>query len=599
MINSIIEQLFQTALTQLGYPNEAINFEPPNHSIFGDLSTSIAMRLASKTKQAPLVFAQTLINAIPAHEAIEKIEMVKPGFINVTIKNQSLLQGLQEAKQKQDFITSESPLKDKKIIVEYTDPNPFKEFHIGHVYTNTVGESIARLLEAVKANVRRANYQGDVGLHVAKSIWGMQKALRVSNRTIEDIASLPLLDRINWLGKSYAHGSALYESHEIAKKEIQTLNFLVYVAAQKTMEKQGWKPQIDYKKYITIDQIALTEVQDLYSKGRTWSLEYFETIYARLGTKFDLYYFESTIGEYGVQIVHEYVKKGVFIESKGAIVFPGEKYGLHTRVFLNSMGLPTYEAKELGLAPQKFKDFAYDFSLIITGNEISEYFKVLLCALNQIRPDLAKKTTHIGHGMVTLTTGKMSSRTGQVITGNAFISATCDAVKAIIKKSGKIKTSDIDSVSETVAIAAIKYAFLKSSIGKNIVYNEKESLNFEGDTGPYLQYTYARCFSVLRKVQSPKKVIVSSTITKEENEVLHTASQFGMILLKAAETHQPHLLCSYLYRMASAFNAFYQQCPITTAEKEYQSFRIFLTQISAEILKIGLHVLGIHVLESM
>src|SRR3989344_6465982 len=217
----------------------------------------------------------------------------------------------------------------------------------------------------------------------------MQRRIHDTRITIHDLEEKSLEKRIQFMGESYAESNRAYEEDEKAKEEIASLN----------------------KKIFALD----AEVADIYSKGRGWSLEYFENIYKRLGAKFDFYYFEREVGETGLQLVKEYLDRGVFEKSDGAIVFPGEKYGLHRRVFINSEGLPTYEAKELGLAPTKYKNFPYDLSVIVTGSEIIDYFKVLIAALKEIYPSLAEKTRHVAHGMVRLAHGKMSSRTGEVM----------------------------------------------------------------------------------------------------------------------------------------------------------------------------------------
>jgi arginyl-tRNA synthetase len=226
----------------------------------------------------------------------------------------------------------------------------------------------------------------------------------------------------------------------------------------------------------------------------------FETIYQRLGTQFTDYFFESVVAEYGMQIVKEYLAKGVFENSQGAVIFPGKKYGLHDRVFINSLGLPTYEAKELGLAPEKARRWPYDRSFIITANEINEYFKVLLCALQQVRPDLAAKTRHLSHGVVRLPEGKMSSRTGNILTGTWLIDEAKQRLEHIITANHPDwSEGERDTVAEQVAVGAIKYALLKGALGRDIAFQFETSLSFEGNSGPYLQYTAARADAVLKK----------------------------------------------------------------------------------------------------
>ena len=223
-------------------------------------------------------------------------------------------------------------------------------------------------------------------MHVAKSLWGMLQLFKQENTSIEELAKYDLEKKVEFLGWAYALGATKYKEDLEIKEEITNMNKSIY-------DKDS-------------------SIYDLYEKGRQWSLDYFETLYIRLGTNFDYYYFERNSGEMGLKLSKELLDKGIFEESDSAIVFRGEEYGLHTRVFVNSFGIPTYESKDLGLAVTKYEDYPYDLSIIVTGNEIDEYFKVVLKALSFIRPELSEKTKHISHGMLRLKSGKMSSRTG-------------------------------------------------------------------------------------------------------------------------------------------------------------------------------------------
>jgi arginyl-tRNA synthetase len=540
----------------LGFDVEAT--ENPD---FGDYSSNVALR-----HKPPREFAEKLVAKLKADKKlggiIDKIEIAGPGFINFWLKKDVLISNLTQIEGEKEKYGTTSSLKNKKIILEFTDPNPFKEFHIGHVYTNTVGESLSRLLEATGAEVHRVNYQGDVGLHVAKAIWGMMDKMKREEITLAGLSNKSLKERIVFMGESYALGSRVYEEDASTKEEINILN----------------------KKVFENDP----DIKDLYQKGREWSLEYFETIYKRLGTKFDNYYFESEVGPKGEKIVKDGLKKGIFEESRGAIIFPGKKYGLHDRVFINSLGLPTYEAKELGLAPSKYEDFPYDQSIIITGNEINEYFKVLIKAMSLIYPALAKKTLHIGHGMVRLPEGKMSSRTGKVVTGESLL----NEVKA---EAAKIN----EASSEMVSIAAVKYAFLKVGVGHDMVYDIGESLSLEGNSGPYLQYTVARTNSVLVKSTFKGESFKGeySNLGNEELAVLRTLIRFSEVISASATSYSPNLLCNYLYDLAQKYNGFYNKDKIIGGENE--EFRLALTAGVGQVLKNGLKILGIEAPERM
>lgn len=545
-----------------GIKNPALEF--PENEQFGDYSSNAALVLSKERGVSPRKLAEEIVSKLEANkqfsEIVEKIEVAGPGFINFWLKKDTLVGNLIQIDKEKEKYGQLDFLKKKKIVLEFTDPNPFKEFHIGHLYTNTVGESLSRLLGAVGAEIKRVNYQGDIGLHVAKAIWGMLSKFRNESVSLNDLNKKPLEGRIKFMGEAYALGARAYEEDGVSKEEINSLNKKIFDKDPETLP--------------------------VYQKGREWSLEYFEKIYKRLGTKFDSYYFESEVGRVGAEIVKENLEKGIFEKSNGAIIFPGSKYGLHDRVFINSLGLPTYEAKELGLAPTKYKNFKYDESIIITGNEINDYFKVLIKAMTLIYPELGQKTKHIGHGMVRLPEGKMSSRTGKVVTGEFLL----DSVKGEAEKINK------DSA-EMVAIAAVKYSFLKVGIGNNITFDIGESLSLEGNSGPYLQYTVARTNSVLEKVDKKFSAKKATRLNEEEISTLRTLIRFSDVIETAAKNYSPNLICNYLYELASKYNAFYNKHRILDSDN--LEFRLSLTSATGQVLKNGLILLGINAPERM
>ncbi len=573
MIKDKISEVVNEALRKTGIKEKA-ELQHPTNPEHGDYSTSVALKCSKQLNKTPLVLAQEIAKNINKNDILEKVEVLKPGFINFWLSKKYLLEELNEIKKSANKYGNSSALKSKKIIVEFTDPNPFKEFHVGHLYSNIVGESLARLFESQGAILKRANYQGDVGLHVAKAIWGMQQKMQKEKLTLEQLSKKTLEERINFMGSAYALGTTSYETDKQAKTEITLLN----------------------KKIYDLDPT----IKNLYERGRQWSLDYFEQIYSRLGTKFDFYYFEQEVGKKGLEIVKQFLKKNIFTESKGAVIFKGEKYGLHTRVFINTLGLPTYEAKDLGLAIIKHHDFPYDLSIILTGSEIKEYFKVVLKALEIINPDLCKKTYHLTHGMVRLPEGKMSSRTGNIVTGVWLLDEAHK--KAWNKIQETTKTKIEKSVAETVGAGAIKYAFLKNGIGKNIEFNLEESINFEGNSGPYLQYTFVRCQSLLKKAGTTNPTIKqwdNGIINPEENNLLRLLAKFPEVVAEACEKFSPNILCNYLFELAQAFNLFYQKHQILKAEEDVKNFRLMLTIAVGQVIKNGLYLLGIGTVEQM
>src|SRR3989344_9212382 len=408
-----LDGYIKEALEELGITDVAFTMEHPADMTHGDWATNLAMMAAKKADKNPRVLAEEIVAKLQAKRVpdIAAIDVAGPGFINFkiapTVFDKELSRVISKEEKGEKWGWNDT-LKGKKVMVEYTDPNPFKEFHIGHLMSNAIGESISRLVEASGAEVKRACHQGDVGLHVAKAIWGMGAKdenslefteLKHFGKTVSEFAAM--------LGKWYADGSVAYESDPKMKEDIQKINVRLYGLVGKTYDgvPPGWDKLLLY----------------YYEDGKKVSLQYFETIYKRLGTRFDLNFFESATGEFGKKVVQENVGK-VFEKSDGAVVYKGdEAKGLHTRVFINKDGLPTYEAKELGLAKIKYDTFSYDVSIIITGNEVNDYFKVLLDAMQKVFPELAAKTEHYSHGMLRLPTGKMSSRTGDVITAESLI----------------------------------------------------------------------------------------------------------------------------------------------------------------------------------
>jgi len=583
----IIKKAIQKALSLLNLPIVDIGLEHPADEAHGDYSSNVAMQLFPKrlslqdtsrlnleVVKNPRELAQKVVSLLEKDQELKKIvskiEIAGPGFINFWLSEGFLTTTMIHIIEVGDMFGSSEELKGKSVIIEYTDPNPFKEFHIGHLYSNIAGESLARLFEVQGAMVKRANYQGDVGMHVAKSLWALQKNMTDKKLSLDELEKKPLSNRMEFLGQAYAMGATAYEQDEEAKKQIQQINRGVYEKDRK--------------------------VHDLYTRGRQWSLDYFETIYKRLGTKFDYYFFESETGRVGKEIIKKH--KDFFEESKGAIVFRGDKYGLHTRVFINSFGLPTYEAKDLGLPFLKHDKFPYDISIIVTGNEINEYFAVVLKALEQINPELRKKTRHVSHGMVRLKGRKMSSRTGDVLRGEWLL----DEAKKYAGKLGDDKISEVTS--ETVGVGAVKYSLLKGNIGRDIIFDFNESISLDGNSGPYLQYTYARCQSVISKAaMSMNDLSMFRKIDKlmvEELSLLRTFYKFPEVVSEAGKMFSPNVIANFLFDLAHKYNLFYQKIPILNAETEEQKkFRLSLTAATAQVIKNGLHLLGIKVPEKM
>ncbi|MFM2381586.1 MAG: hypothetical protein RLZZ76_353 [Candidatus Parcubacteria bacterium] len=563
-MEDVLKTAITDALVELGFGEVAFSLEHPENLAFGDYACNAAMVVAKTAGKAPREVAAELMAALEGQiEYVEKIEIAGPGFLNFTFSRDFFTQEIFRANADAQMWGRNDSWQGKKVFVEYTDPNPFKEFHIGHVFTNTVGESIARLFMMGGADVKRLNYQGDVGLHVAHALFGMQ-ALGI-------VASSDFSARD--LGKAYAHGATAYKNEDPGAKEaIRAIN-------KKTYDRSD------------------AEINALYDKGRAVSLAYFEEIYKILDTQFDAYFFESECAPIGKELV--LLNPSVFVESDGARVFKGEEHGLHTRVFLNKEGLPTYEAKELALAELKEQRLGVcDHSITSTSNEITEYFKVLKKALSFINPDYAEKLEHIGHGTVRLTTGKMSSRTGDVISAVDFIEEVKDAVKAKVREGTHVE--DItDALAEEIAIGAIKFATLKSNILQDSTFDKDQALSFEGNSGPYLQYTHARICSVLAKASEVGVVPGGSVVPETSYTLERMLYRFPEVVQKALEERAPHFVATYLTELASMFNTFYAHEKIADTSDSFAPYKVVVATAVAHTLKNGLWVLGIKAPTSM
>ena len=539
---------------------------------FGDYATNVALQLAKRLSKTPGDIAIDVVAKIAdsLNELIAEVKIAGPGFINLTLTDESLVAGLR--------VSAEQSLAHKRVVMDYSDPNPFKPLHAGHLYTTLVGDAIARLLEASGAEVIRLNYGGDVGRHVAITMWAIVKEL--GGEYPEKLASVAEVSRPHWLGLRYVEGTAAFEENETDKAEIIAMNTRVY--------------------QIHEDNDHDSPLAQIYWTCRTWSYDYFNKLYPELRVApFDRFIPESEIVPLGLLTVREQLAKGVYVISEGAVVFKGEDFGLHTRVFINSKGLPTYETKDIGLVLTKWRDYHFDRSIVITANEQEQYMEVMLKSLEQFEPNIAARSEHLTHGIVKLKGGiKMSSRKGNTAGALEILEA---AAAANLAATGQDNNDTV--------IGAVKYAFLKARIGGDIIYDPEESVSLEGNSGPYLQYALARACSILNKAgydEARLKAVFSGAVISDtkltgleadERLLVRKLSEYGEVVTKAALELLPHHVCSYLYELAQTFNRFYENNRVIGNDR--QALRIELIEHYARTLKSGLTLLGIPTPERM
>lgn len=559
-IDAAIKKLFQLE-------DIAFSVDFPADSKFGDFSTNAAMVLAKKVGKTPAEIAEKISGYLKVEASNEftayigEVSVVG-NFINFFINHQYLQQFLHEQKIHQ--IAQE---KSKRILVEYGDPNTHKLPHIGHLFSYIVGDSFARMLEATGNTVVKANYQGDVGPHVAKSLYGY---IQLGQPKPSDAK-----ERVQLLQKCYQEGSTAYEEDPIAKETIDGINKKIYAKD--------------------------SEILEIWKETRQWSVDYYHQFEQRLGVQQTFHYWESEIWERGKATVKENIGK-VFEHSDGAIVFPGEKYGLHTRVFLTKNDTPTYEAKDMGLNIQKYEDWPYDINLITTASEQNAYFDVVTKALELCFPELVGKVKHVGFGMVSLSTGKMSSRTGQILSAIDLLDTVKEKILEVMKERSDMTAEEKADIAEKITIGAVKFAFLKQNILQNMKFDLEESVSFEGRSGPYLQYTYARIASILRQLELPSATSKDLELLHSEEEIALTRwlARHSMIVAEAAEALSPHLIAEYAYQTSQLFNTFYSKHSIANEKDEQlQRARYTLAKMTAMVLKYLLGLLGIETVAKM
>jgi len=555
VIKESIEQAVKAALTELGAGDASFVVSRPIEMAHGDFATNAALSAAKLLKKNPKEVAELLVEDLHSKNIadIEKIEVAGAGFINFFVTRAAIEKEVYIAATDDSF-GDNNLYTGKRVMVEYTDPNPFKEFHIGHLMSNAIGESIARLLEHSGATVVRANYQGDVGPHVAKALFVLLEK-NIDNPSIKDISA------------AYVEGAKRYEENVDDKAAIDQLNKAIY---EKTDEK----------------------VNALYAKGRALSLEHFEELYKILGTKFDFYFFESETASKGLEIVKAHPE--IFVQSEGAIVFRGESYGLHTRVFVNKLGLPTYEAKDMGLVVMKKEKAPSDEYIYITANEQNDYFKVIFVAAKLVFPQMEGKLIHRSHGMMRLAQGKMSSRLGNVVTGESLLISLMEVAK---EKMQDRKAKNPEQVAREVAVGALKYVVLRQGTGKDIIFDPEKSLSIDGDSGPYLQYAHTRALSLIKMAREAGIEVVKESASSTPSALERLLIHFPNALSRAAQELEPHHLTTYLTELASTFNSWYASERLIGGNDS--SYGLLLAEATEKVLARGLEVLGIRAPEEM
>lgn len=516
-------------------------------SELGDYATNVALQLAGKVGKNPRDIAEAVADKLRDEAAFSEVSVAGPGFINLRLSDETLLgelhRPLSHSRQGQT------------VVIETNNPNPFKAMHIGHAFNAVLGDTLANLIEAAGARTYRVSYHGDVGLHVGKSMYSL---LRYADGSLDKLIAIPEPERNSFMSRMYAEGSKAYKEDPAAKREIDDL------AAQSFEPKSGLYVQV-------------------YDLCKSWSFQAIDRIVSQLGNRpTERRFLESEADMRGVPIVQKNVPK-VFQESDGALVFKGSEHGAFDNAFVASNGRGLYAARDLGLMQLKNEQYHPDKSYIVTAEEQRDYFKGVIAAAELCDPTQKDVTVNISTGTVKLTTGKMSSRDGDVVE----ISWLFDQVAEAITARGGEPT-------EEIVAGALRYQFLKVKIGSDVIFDINEAVSLTGNTGSYLQYAHARARRILEKATTSEPL---THVRPEDRTLVRKLGEFHDVLKRTVADLQPHLLCGYLFELAQEFNRYYETNQVVGSEQE--AHRAGLVAAYADTLARGLAVLGIHAPEKM
>ena len=510
------------------------------------------------------------------------------GFLNLSISNAYWLSQFYNHVLPADHTVAEP--NGKTVMVEYSSPNTNKPLHLGHVRNNLLGYSVAQILAAAGYEVIKANLVNDRGIHICKSMLAWQ--LFGNGETPESAG----LKGDHLVGKYYVIFDKEYKKQqEELKAAGQTedeakKNAPLIIAAQQMLQK--W-------------EAGDKEVIDLWQIMNSWVYAGFDKTYKALGVDFDKFYYESNTYLLGKDIIDEGLEKGVFFKKEdGSVWIDLTEDGLDQKLVLRADGTSVYITQDLGTAQLKYNDYHMDQSLYVVGNEQDYHFKVLFLILDKLGKSWAKGLYHLSYGMVDLPSGKMKAREGTVVDADDLIREMEETAKQQTEALGKRDSFDEAEKVElyhTIGMGALKYFLLKVDPKKRLLFDPNESVDFQGHTGPFIQYTHARIRSVISRAELQlEKIMPIDDLAPVERDLIITLTQYPETVSVAAESYNPATIANYIYELAKAFNKFYHEKSILQAETEQlKRFRLQLASASANIIKVGMGLLGIDVPERM
>lgn len=592
-IQKTIEQAVKNALEKIyDVEIEQFEFQPTRKDFEGDI-TLVTFPMLRQVKTSPVQLGQSIGEFLVENVSeVEKFNVVQ-GFLNLVLSDTFYLNFFNEIKNQKDFGKLDFSENSKTIMVEYSSPNTNKPLHLGHVRNNLLGFSVAEILKAAGNKIYKTQIINDRGIHICKSMLAWE---RFGNGETPGSTGLKG-DKL--VGNYYVKFDQEY------KKQISEL-----IAQGKTEDEAKAEASIikEAQQMLLKWEAGDPEVIALWEKMNQWVYSGFEETYSNLGVDFDKNYYESDTYLLGKDVVAQGIEKGVFYrKDDGSVWIDLTDEGLDEKIVLRSDGTAVYMTQDIGTAIQRVKDFDIDGMVYTVGNEQDYHFKVLFLILKKLGFNWANYLVHLSYGMVDLPSGKMKSREGTVVDADELMEQMTLTAKAISEELGKLDEYSEEEKAELhkmIGLGALKYYILKVDPKKRILFNPEESVDFQGNTGPFIQYTYARIQSILRKADfdySEELIIpVTYQLHEKEKELIKQIQLYPEMIQLASENHSPALIANFTYDLVREFNSFYQNVTILGTDNEVEKkFRVQLSKIVGDVIKSSFGLLGIQVPERM
>ena len=569
---------------------ETVEFQPTRKDFEGDV-TVVCFPMLRQVKTNPVKLGEDIGNYLQEHVTIVSRFNVVKGFLNIVLNDAYYLDFFNEIKDDPDYGFVKDVEDARKIMVEYSSPNTNKPLHLGHIRNNLLGFSVAEILEAAGNEVYKTQIINDRGIHICKSMLAWQ---RFGNG--ETPASTGLKgDKL--VGNYYVKFDKEY------KAEIEQL-----IAEGKTEKEAKAEAPIllEAKAMLRKWEAGDAEVVKLWRTMNQWVYDGFEETYKALGVDFDKNYYESETYLLGKDVVNKGLEDGVFYRKEdGSVWIDLTDEGLDEKIVLRSDGTAVYMTQDIGTAIQRVEDFAINGMVYTVGNEQDYHFKVLFLILKKLGFAWAEYLYHLSYGMVDLPSGKMKSREGTVVDADDLIQEMTETARTISEELGKLdglSEEEKEELYKMIGLGALKYYILKVDPKKRILFNPEESVDFQGNTGPFIQYTHARIQSILRKAdfEYESQLVTEYELQEKEKELIKQIQLYPETIQLAAENHSPALIANYTYDLVKEFNSFYQNVSILGAEKDSErQLRTQLSKVVANIIKSSFRLLGIQVPDRM